>query len=73
MMSNFREPKIVISNSVGVITLVDVTSTGLVPTNQWKAHDFEAWITAFNYHNTNIVYSGSISTLTPELKVFENI
>lgn len=53
------EPKIVVSNSAGVLTLVDVTNTGLVPANQWKAHDFEAWITAFNYHDTNIVYSGN--------------
>ena len=57
------DPKIAVSNSAGVITVVSVTAGGLVPTNQWKAHDFEAWITAFNYHNTNVIYSGIVSAI----------
>jgi len=57
-VSCYSDPQIVVSNSVGNLTVVDVTTAGLVPTSQWKAHDFEAWIAAFNYHNTNVVFSG---------------
>jgi len=52
------EPKIIVSGSSGCLTLVELTDTGLIPANQWKAHDFEAWIAAFNYYNTNVIYSG---------------
>ncbi|XP_067937894.1 diphthine methyltransferase-like [Watersipora subatra] len=46
--------KIAVSSSNGEIALVE----GIKCTNQWKAHDFEAWITAFNYWNENILWSG---------------
>ena len=52
------EPKIIVSGSSGCLTLVELTDAGLIPANQWKAHDFEAWVAAFNYFNTSIIYSG---------------
>jgi len=50
-----------VSGSSGSLTLVELTDTGMIPSSQWKAHDFEAWVAAFNYFNTNIVYSGKDS------------
>ena len=54
-----------VSGSSGCLTLVELTDTGLIPANQWKAHDFEAWIAAFNYFSTNIIYSGTVIFLLP--------
>ncbi|KAJ9577190.1 hypothetical protein L9F63_006247 [Diploptera punctata] len=51
-------PSIVVSNSKGCIALLKLDGTSLVLSEHWKAHDFEAWIAAFDYWNTCIVYSG---------------
>ncbi|XP_044517135.1 diphthine methyltransferase isoform X1 [Gracilinanus agilis] len=37
---------------------VDELKTSLRRISDWKAHDFEAWIAAFDYWQTNVVYSG---------------
>ena len=57
------DPKIIVSGSSGCLTLVELTDTGMIPANQWKAHDFEAWVAAFNYFNTNVIYSGEVDVL----------
>jgi hypothetical protein len=31
---------------------------GLSVTDVWHAHDFEPWIVAWNYWDTNVLYSG---------------
>ena len=51
-------PMVAVSDSKGAVSLVQTDSTALTLTDQWVAHDFEAWITAFNYWDTNVVYSG---------------
>ena len=65
-ISHCSDPRIVVSGSSGNVTLVELTSTGLIPSSQWKAHDFEAWVAAFNYFNASIIYSGkAVVTTTP--------
>ena len=54
----FSSSRIIASDSQGMVSMVTVDSCHLDVSSQWKAHDFEAWIAAFNYWNTNIVYSG---------------
>ncbi|KAJ3407563.1 Diphthine methyltransferase [Chytridiales sp. JEL 0842] len=57
-------PKIIVSQSDGSLSLYQIGehgSPGLL--DNWKAHDFEAWIAAFNYYNTSVVYSGGDDTI----------
>ncbi|CAG8510682.1 6501_t:CDS:10 [Diversispora eburnea] len=50
---------IVVSQSDGNIVVVSIDNhIGILEKNRWHAHDFEAWIAAFNYWNTNLIYSG---------------
>ncbi|KAI8579842.1 hypothetical protein K450DRAFT_240592 [Umbelopsis ramanniana AG] len=52
--------QIVTSHSSGEITLFDVNSTSDVTiVEQWQAHDLEAWIAAFNYWQTEVIYTGA--------------
>ncbi|CAH1795262.1 unnamed protein product [Owenia fusiformis] len=53
-----QTPEIVFSDSKGMIGIIDATSSPKVQPIKWKAHDFEAWIAAYDYHDTNILYSG---------------
>ncbi|XP_077005021.1 diphthine methyltransferase isoform X2 [Tamandua tetradactyla] len=52
--------KIISSDSKGRLHLLTVNETGprLQAVATWAAHHFEAWIAAFNYWQTEIVYSG---------------
>ncbi|CAG8546433.1 9398_t:CDS:10 [Ambispora gerdemannii] len=43
--------------SASILT-VDAQRGGMTKTRQWKAHDFEAWIGAFNYWSPNLIYTG---------------
>ncbi|XP_026759470.2 diphthine methyltransferase isoform X2 [Galleria mellonella] len=52
------EPSLVVSDSLGGITVLKLIVDGLQKIGSWKGHNFEAWITAFNYWNTNTFYSG---------------
>ncbi|CAK1546954.1 unnamed protein product [Leptosia nina] len=48
---------IVVSDSTGNVTVWRVDDS-LERIAEWKAHDFEAWIAAFNYWNPDVFYSG---------------
>jgi len=48
--------KICVSDSKGRISLIDVASNAV--TNSFHAHDYEAWICAFDYFHPDIVLSG---------------
>ncbi|XP_030647229.1 diphthine methyltransferase [Chanos chanos] len=46
------------SDSSGSISVLSLGESSFSLVSQWKAHDFEAWISAFSYWDTQIVYSG---------------
>jgi diphthamide biosynthesis protein 7 len=48
-----------VSQSDGSIVVLSIDNQfGIRETSKWIAHDFEAWIAAFNYWDTNLVYTG---------------
>ncbi|KAL5518935.1 hypothetical protein ACEPAH_618 [Sanghuangporus vaninii] len=50
---------IAVSCSDGSLSVFQPDTSGcFAEMRSWHAHDFEAWITAWDYWNTNIVYSG---------------
>ncbi|XP_045878946.1 diphthine methyltransferase [Meles meles] len=50
--------KIISSDSKGQLHLLEVTEARLQEVAAWPAHRFEAWVAAFDYWQTEIVYSG---------------
>ncbi|KND04073.1 uncharacterized protein SPPG_01515 [Spizellomyces punctatus DAOM BR117] len=55
---NNSDPRIIISESDGNIARLSITGGSIVRSEEWHAHEFEAWISAFNYWETEIVYTG---------------
>lgn len=53
------EVRLACSDSVGCVTVLSMAEGTLTPVSQWKAHDFEAWISAFSYWDTQLIYSGN--------------
>ncbi|ORY93658.1 WD40-repeat-containing domain protein [Lobosporangium transversale] len=51
--------RIAVSLSNGDITILDLDSSILQENQTWHAHDLEAWIVGWNYHDTNILYTGA--------------
>ena len=54
---HFRD--IVVSNSLGKISKVDISQDKLVELRSWSAHSYEAWIVTSDKWNGDIIYSGS--------------
>ncbi|XP_077456911.1 diphthine methyltransferase isoform X2 [Stigmatopora argus] len=50
--------RVVCSDSAGRVSVLSLDEGALTILSQWKAHDFEAWISAFSYWDTQLVYSG---------------
>lgn len=53
-----ESPTIVTSDSKGCISLFEFKDEKLELKLTWNAHDYEAWISAFYYWDTSIVFSG---------------
>ncbi|KAF9365013.1 Diphthine methyltransferase [Mortierella sp. NVP85] len=59
-----ENPRIAVSLSNGDITVLDLDSAStLTETLTWHAHDLEAWIVGWNYHDTNVLYTGADDSL----------
>jgi len=56
-----EQPQIAVSLSSGEVSILqlDPTSSTLTEALSWRAHDMEAWIVGWNYHDTNILYTGA--------------
>ncbi|XP_066509890.1 diphthine methyltransferase-like isoform X1 [Hoplias malabaricus] len=50
--------RVVSSDSTGSLSVLSLGDSSLNVVSQWKAHDFEAWISAFSYWDTQLVFSG---------------
>lgn len=50
--------RVVCSDSAGCVSVLSVAEGAMTTLSQWKAHDFEAWISAFSYWDTQLLYSG---------------
>ncbi|KAJ2996053.1 Diphthine methyltransferase [Globomyces sp. JEL0801] len=55
----FLDHDLVISQSDGTISYLQLTPTGLITQQEGLGHSLEAWIAAFDYHNTTTIYSGA--------------
>lgn len=51
--------RVVCSDSAGCVSVLSLAEGALTSLSRWKAHDFEAWISAFSYWDTQLVYSGN--------------
>lgn len=54
---NGTSPQITASDSAGFVTVLDIDRS-LTPFTSWHAHEYEAWITAFDKFDNNLVFSG---------------
>ena len=50
---------LVVSMSDGSVALLSPENgAGLSVVDTWTAHEFEAWIAAWDYWDTNVIYTG---------------
>uniref|UniRef100_A0A8B9J5Q6 methylated diphthine methylhydrolase n=1 Tax=Astyanax mexicanus TaxID=7994 RepID=A0A8B9J5Q6_ASTMX len=54
----YSDARVVSSDSTGSLSVLSLGEASLNVVSQWKAHDFEAWISAFSYWDTQLLYSG---------------
>ncbi|XP_068631875.1 diphthine methyltransferase isoform X1 [Battus philenor] len=51
-------PRLVVSDSAGAVTVLEVAGDSLKELSARKSHGFEAWVASFNYWNADVYYSG---------------
>ncbi|XP_014681861.1 PREDICTED: diphthine methyltransferase-like [Priapulus caudatus] len=49
---------VIVSDSLGNLSLCEEGQSEFSVMQQWQAHDYEAWIAAFDKWNRNVLYSG---------------
>ncbi|XP_035432929.2 diphthine methyltransferase isoform X1 [Spodoptera frugiperda] len=52
------DPYLAVSDSAGCIHILKIVENCVKVVCKWESHSFEAWITAFNYWNSDVFYSG---------------
>ncbi|XP_067377903.1 diphthine methyltransferase isoform X1 [Channa argus] len=57
-MDSSSDVRLVCSDSAGCASLISLAEGNLTALSHWKAHDFEAWISAFSYWDLQQVYTG---------------
>lgn len=67
------DTRMVCSDSEGCVGVFSLAEGGLTAMSQWKAHDFEAWITAFSYWDTQLVYSGKATQCWFSFSLWDSI
>ncbi|XP_054719625.1 diphthine methyltransferase-like [Uloborus diversus] len=55
---NQKLHKIITSDNLGNLNYFSMREANLCMLKSWKAHEFESWIAAFDYDQSDIVYSG---------------
>lgn len=55
-----EQSSLTVSDSRGQITLLLFQESKLNIKFQWNAHNYEAWITAFDYWKPNVIYTGKL-------------
>ena len=63
MLQKQIESNIVMSDSNGKVRVYKMCNSELSCLVDWAAHDYEAWITAFDYFHPEIVFSGADDAL----------
>ena len=50
------------SQSDGSLSLIRLQDGIMTIVENWHAHDYEPWIAAWNYWDTNVLFSGNLSS-----------
>jgi len=59
---------LIVSQSDGSLSLLRPRDGIMAVAENWHAHDYEPWIAAWNYWDTNVLFSGTLpnSAISPE-------
>lgn len=67
--NNESSSRIVVSDSKGSVSLFEINENKINKMNSWTTHEFEAWIAAFDYWDTNVIYSGTKRSILNHLRM----
>ena len=58
------------SQSDGFLSLLRPRDGMMIVTENWHAHEYEPWVAAWNYWDTNVLFSGALSSYVTTSRVF---